>query len=138
MADNRDDLIRLLIEKVESNNNKLDDIKDSYYELKYMAQAHQEVDEKMHKEVIRFMESTSKRLDTYNRQLEIHIEATDVNRKDIAEFKTSVQPIINNFIEDQAVKRAHDKNIAKIKRTVGIIGSIIGIIAAAITLYKSF
>lgn len=102
-----------------------------------MAQSHQDIDSKMHKEVCEFIEAANQRLDEYNKQLEIHIDATDTNRKEISEFKASVQPLLNNFIEDQAVKRAREKNMAAVKRMVGIVGSIIAAIAAAITLYKS-
>lgn len=128
MANN--DLISLLIDQIKENSNKLDEMKDAYYKLKGAVESHQIVDEKMHQDVCEFMESANKKLDDYNRQLEIHIAGTIENRKDINEFKATIKPLIDVYVEETIIKKARMKAIAKWTKSAGLITAIAGAIGA--------
>jgi hypothetical protein len=134
MSESNIELIRLLVEQVKQNSSKLDDMKEAYYELKNAVDSHQDMDEKMHKDVCEFMESTNKKLDEYNRQLEIHIAGTIENRKDIAEFKATLKPLIDDFVEDTIIKRARNKAIVKWTKVAGFVGTLAGATAGILKL----
>jgi len=134
MSESNIELIRLLVEQVKQNSNKLDDMKEAYYELKNAVDSHQDMDEKMHKDVCQFMESTNKKLDEYNRQLEIHIAGTVENRNEIAEFKATLKPLIDDFVEDSIIKRANKKSMIKWTKVAGFVGAVAGAAAGILKL----
>lgn len=131
MAESNIELIKLLAERVKENSDKLDDMREAYYELKSAVDSHQTMDEKMHRDVCEFMEGANKKLDEYNRQLEIHIAGTVENRKEIEEFKATLKPLIDDFVEDTIVRNARKKAIMKwttIGGFIAAIGSAVGAI----------
>lgn len=136
MSDNKDELIKMLIEQIKNNSDKLDEMKHSYYELKSMTRAHQIVDEKMHEDICGFIQSTNTRLDEYNRQLQIHIAGTIQNREDIAEFKKTMKPIMDDFVEERALKKAREKKIKNIKNILALIATAGGIIAGVLKYFQ--
>jgi len=133
MADVSENMLRLLMDQIRENSDKLDEMKESYYKLRAAVDSHQVMDERIHKEICEFIESANKRLDEYNRQLEIHITATMENREDIAQFKKTIEPMLKDFVEDRAVKRA---NLRMLKKIGVISGTITGVIAAATAVMK--
>lgn len=137
MPPSRDELISALLDKLQSNNEKLDEMKDSYYELKYMMQSHQTIDEKMHRDICNFIESVNSRLDTYNHQLEVHIAATELNKQEIREFKQTVKPLLDVHVEEQILKKANKNNLNKIKLILAIVGGVATAVATIIGILKA-
>lgn len=136
MSDNKDELIKMLIEQIKNNSDKLDEMKHSYYELKSMTRAHQIVDEKMHEDICVFIQSTNTRLDEYNKQLQIHIAGTIRNREDIAEFKKTMKPIMDDFVEERALKRAKTKKIKHITNVLALIATASGVVTGILKYFS--
>lgn len=128
------ELLSLLIDQIKENSNKLDEMKDAYYQLKGAVESHQIVDEKMHQDVCEFMESANKKLDDYNRQLEIHIAGTIENRKDINEFKATIKPLIDGYVEETIIKKARKKAINKWTMIAGFVAAVGGAVGAILKL----
>jgi hypothetical protein len=127
---NNEEIFKLLIDKIADNSlylretsKKIDDIKDSYVDIKIAMDSHKIIDEKMHEEIKESMKSVTGRLDEYNRQLEIHILATEENRKDITNLKTSVSPLIEKHTEKTIIDRAKEKKW----KTIAAISTVLGL-----------
>jgi len=136
MLNTDSNLLTLLMDQIRENSKKLDEMKDSYYQLKSAVESHQIMDEKMHQDVCGFMQDTNKKLNDYNRQLEIHIAGTIENRNDIAEFKATIKPLLEDYIEENALQRANKKVIVKWTKIVGFIGVAVGSVTGILKLLE--
>jgi hypothetical protein len=139
MSDNfREEWFKLVLENLKDNSDKLQEMQDQYYQLRSSFDKHHILDTKIHEEIKGFIVETNRRLDMYNKQLEIHIEGTNTNRLELREFKKSIHPLLEQYVEEQAVKKANMRLIKKWSAYLGILGAVIGIITGILGLLDIF
>lgn len=128
----------LLVDALKENSEKLNSMQDSYVDLKVAFEKHHVIDEQMHDEIRCFIDQANQRLDSYNRQLEIHIEGTNANRREIESFKGTVKPLLDQYVEDQVLRKARNEMIKKWSVSLGIVATTIAVITGIMKLLEFF
>lgn len=122
MSDLRDQWFQVLLDELRKSNDKLDDVRKDTVENTAAVQS-----------IEKIVDKQSDRLDKYNEQLEIHIKGVEILDKRQTSLEKKVHPIVEEYAADKVIKAHTRKRMVKIAKILGIISTIVGIVA---TIYK--
>jgi seryl-tRNA synthetase len=122
------DIEQYILNKLEKLDEKLDEVREHNVAVRASFDAHVDMDEKIHQEVIKLGDSIDKHsrlLDEYNHQLEIHIKRTEL-------LEHKVLPLVEQKKEQEVIKRWQDSRWARIAKVAGWLTALAGLVAGVL------
>ena len=113
---------------IEKGNDKLDDVKETLIKQAASFSAHEINDRKDIGDISQSLGRINEHLDTYNKQLEIHITNSEANSQQLKILQDTVVPIVTAHQEAMVVKKWSTARIARITKILTAISIFAGIV----------